>query len=440
MRLISLTKKSIRLRLIFAFVTVILAIIVTISVYQYSKQHSRAKETAKTHITSLTDMLAFTAGVGLSEGNFQLIEAAFNWAKGDDQVIYIAILDEEKSKLIEYNPEEQQLDAIVQSDKTDSELNNRLFLKASVTADGISYGQIILGYSLEHVNAQLQNDLFWQFILFLVTGGLAMLAVVYLANAITGQIISLRNAMKRFSEGENDVAINIYSEDEIGELAAEFSNLIEKVNSTSQELLTEKASVEQKVDEAIRESESQKEYLTSSVEEILDKMERFANGDLTVNLEVNDPAEIGRLYKGFNLSVENIRQMLHNVREVVVSTVDAAKQINQATEELSVGLNNQSGKVHTVAASMEEMTQTIVENSSNAKKTAESAQQNGKLAKNGGEIILQTIAKINVIADVVKTSGKTVEKLGETSSEIDSIVSAIDEIADQTNLLALNAA
>lgn len=44
------------------------------------------------------------------------------------------------------------------------------------------------------------------------------------------------------------------------------------------------------------------------------------------------------------------------------------------------------------------------------------------------------------IAEVVSSSAKSVEQLGNASKEIGEIIQVIEEIADQTNLLALNAA
>jgi methyl-accepting chemotaxis protein len=47
---------------------------------------------------------------------------------------------------------------------------------------------------------------------------------------------------------------------------------------------------------------------------------------------------------------------------------------------------------------------------------------------------------MNKIAEVVKRSASTVQKLGQSSEQIGEIIQVIDDIADQTNLLALNAA
>ena len=68
------------------------------------------------------------------------------------------------------------------------------------------------------------------------------------------------------------------------------------------------------------------------------------------------------------------------------------------------------------------------------------ATETESVARNGEGIILDTVAKMHSIAEIVGKSSHLVESLGEQTSRITSIVNTIREIADQTNLLALNAA
>jgi methyl-accepting chemotaxis protein len=53
---------------------------------------------------------------------------------------------------------------------------------------------------------------------------------------------------------------------------------------------------------------------------------------------------------------------------------------------------------------------------------------------------METVASMNGIADRVKETATTLERLGSRSDQIGEIVGTIEDIADQTNLLALNAA
>lgn len=206
------------------------------------------------------------------------------------------------------------------------------------------------------------------------------------------------------------------------------------------ELEVEKSTVEQKVEDAVSQSETQQAYLSRSVEMMLVEMERFANGDLTVALQSQRQDEIGQLFDGFNRAVGNMREMLQRVGTAVESTAHASAQIYAFTEELAAGSQEQSAQASEVAAAVEEMTQTIIENANNATRTAEVAAQNGEAATQGGQVVQQTVEKIREIASVVGDSAATVGRLGQSSEQIGEIIQVIDDIADQTNLLALNAA
>ena len=180
--------------------------------------------------------------------------------------------------------------------------------------------------------------------------------------------------------------------------------------------------------------------MSRSVESILDEMNKFSEGDLTVSLAVTNDDDIGKLFGGFNKSVGNIHGMIQQLQESIETTASAATQISSSTEELAAGVQEQSAQSSEVAAAVEEMTRTIIDNSNNASKTAEVATENGKLAQSGGEVVQETTRKMREISGVVSSSAATVEKLGASSQQISEIISVIDDIADQTNLLALNAA
>ncbi len=89
---------------------------------------------------------------------------------------------------------------------------------------------------------------------------------------------------RKIANGNYDVKAVVSTEDEIGDLATQLNNMASKIKTFYSELLKEKDSVEQKVKNAIEETEKQKVYLSDRIEEILCEMEKFASGDLSVHL------------------------------------------------------------------------------------------------------------------------------------------------------------
>ncbi len=182
-------------------------------------------------------------------------------------------------------------------------------------------------------------------------------------------------------------------------------------------------------------------YLTRSTQNMLNAMEKFADGDLTVKVQPEkDDDDIGKLFLGFNRSINNIRNIIEKVNEAVEATASAANQISSSSEEMAAGAQEQSSQAQEVASAIEQMTRTILETTRNAGTTAEQAKHAGDTAAQGGTVVSQTIEGMNKIANVVTSSAETVQQLGKSSDQIGEIIQVIDDIADQTNLLALNAA
>jgi methyl-accepting chemotaxis protein len=107
---------------------------------------------------------------------------------------------------------------------------------------------------------------------------------------------------------------------------------------------------------------------------------------------------------------------------------------------MAAGAQEQSAQTTEIAGAVEEMSKTILENTRNASFAAENAKSAGVKAKEGGNVVAQTVQGMNRISEVVAKSAETVFALGKNSDKIGEIVQVIDDIADQTNLLALNAA
>ena len=191
----------------------------------------------------------------------------------------------------------------------------------------------------------------------------------------------------------------------------------------------------------ITEAKEQEKYLEEHTRQLLVEMEKFSQGDLTVQLqEVNRDDVIGRLYSGFNSLVRNIRETILTTSEAVQATASASSEISASAEQMAAGSQEQSAQTSEVAAAVEQMATTILQTTRNATTAAELSKKAGLSASNGGEVVKQTVEGMNRIAKVVSNASDIVKELGNSSSQIGEIVQVINDIADQTNLLALNAA
>jgi methyl-accepting chemotaxis protein len=282
--------------------------------------------------------------------------------------------------------------------------------------------------------------------LVLLAGALCfgVLLAVWITRSIKRPVARLERAAQEVVAGRLDTHIAVEREDELGHLARTFNLMIERLKAAMDEVRHQseatEAAARQAAAEARREVQAQQVYLEAQVNEMLDKMNRFASGDLTVALEAARDDEIGRLFEGFNQAVSNVRNMLQKVHTSTANVSASSQQIRNSTESLAHGVRARSMQAADIAAAAEEMNLTIAETASVAAETATAAARSREHAQKGAAVVTRTQDMIRRMAETSTVSMEAVEKLGEAGREIGNVVSFIAEITEQTNLLALNAA
>lgn len=163
-------------------------------------------------------------------------------------------------------------------------------------------------------------------------------------------------------------------------------------------------------------SKEQEKYLEQKTAEILVEMDKFASGDLTVSLDIEKDDLIGRLFEGFNITVEKIKNIMLQVADAVAATTSASTQISSNTEEMSVGAQEQSAQTNEVSSAVEEMASTIIQTSQSAVSASEASRTSGDLAKAGQIIVKSTIVGMGKIQEAVVKASKIIQDLAKADS------------------------
>ena len=180
--------------------------------------------------------------------------------------------------------------------------------------------------------------------------------------------------------------------------------------------------------------------ITRGLANVFETMAAIAGGDLTVSSSITSTDEMGMLGKEINSMVHNLREMITRTVDISTGIASASNQLHSTSAQIATGAEEVASQTNTVATASEEMSATSSDIARNCSMAADASRQTTESATAGAAVVQETITGMNVIADRVRQTSKTIEALGSRSDQIGQIVGTIEDIADQTNLLALNAA
>lgn len=191
------------------------------------------------------------------------------------------------------------------------------------------------------------------------------------------------------------------------------------------------------------------------IKDIADNMKKIASGNLrTPDLRIRTRDEFGALANSVNDMKINLKNLLTKIAECSERIISSGKKLTDSTERA-----NES--IHTVAGSMDVLTQGTFEQEQTIKALeekfkemtdkmdglSETALQMQQVADDSSSSANAGKTKVDISIEMMKniekqvgSSAKVIGELGKRSDEIGQIVETISGIADQTNLLALNAA
>jgi methyl-accepting chemotaxis protein len=180
--------------------------------------------------------------------------------------------------------------------------------------------------------------------------------------------------------------------------------------------------------------------ILSPLRKIAEAIESMSDGDLTKRIEVLWRDEIGEIATYLNVFSEKLWNTFIQFSKGSFVASSTAMLLDNAASQMTSGIEQTVVQVNSVATASEEMSTTSAEIAQNCVSATKSSEKANNTAIAGETVINETVAVMDRINSVVKSSAKTVGSLGERSDQIGEVINLINDIADQTNLLALNAA
>ncbi|MBM6550088.1 methyl-accepting chemotaxis protein [Marinomonas ostreistagni] len=177
------------------------------------------------------------------------------------------------------------------------------------------------------------------------------------------------------------------------------------------------------------------EGLNSAIQEV-----SSGKGDLTKRIEVSSTPEFANLATGFNRFTESLQDQIKQLKHLGDEIVESGDETVLDSKKSAEATRKQMQELDLLATAIHEMAMTANEVAQSAQGASEAAQDVDKNTIEGSKIVSDTATSIDGLSNRIEQAVVQVQKLETATSNIETVLSVINDIADQTNLLALNAA
>lgn len=224
--------------------------------------------------------------------------------------------------------------------------------------------------------------------------------IFYLKKRVSIPLRGITEVAERLEVGDfglssnEEINIDIQSNDEIGELSRIFGATINRM----------------------------RDYIG----EITEVLGAIAKGDLTRSAVQDYQGDFQFIKRSLDSIQAGLNMTLNQIVTSAGQVADGSDQVSSSSQALSQGATEQ-------ASSVQEISATITDISGNARQTSAAASE-------AGEFVNQAGAQLQTSMDYVKELNVAMENISGSSKKISAIIATIENIAFQINILALNAA
>ena len=168
--------------------------------------------------------------------------------------------------------------------------------------------------------------------------------------------------------------------------------------------------------------------------------QQIASGDLSATVEVTRRDEIGQLMQAMQQMGAGLSSIVSGLQAGIEQLASSAQSLSAVTEQTNLEVSSQKEETEQVATAMNQMTATVHDVARNAEEAAQAAQTADDKVESGQQVVRQSMARIEQLADSATSASSSIESLSAEIQNIGTVLSVIKSVAEQTNLLALNAA
>ena len=164
------------------------------------------------------------------------------------------------------------------------------------------------------------------------------------------------------------------------------------------------------------------------------------DGDLTSRVPANGKDELSDLAVNFNKFIENVQEIIVEVKRGTDELASANNELASTMEELSTTFNSQTEEVSGIVNDMDTVRNGSKDSVNDLNTCLTIMNTASEETDKGASKLMEVRSSISAIHEKAESLSESISRLSGSSTQIGDILNVINDIADQTNLLALNAA
>ncbi len=474
----NLNALGLRSKMLVYFIATIIVLMLGVIFINSNITKTALDKNLKSSLQVMTDIASEAVTLGLEFDDADEVGNSMTAFTAQKNISYVSVSNKAGTEIFVYRDE-----GVPEiSDKSEEglkKIKNEIFYQRAVGEEGSELGNMTIGIHLEERNKALAAAQGTTIILAIIMIAIFVAITIIVSNMIVNPIKKITKIAKEFALGKLDTEINISRNDEIGELADSFSEMITSqkqradvayqisqgnlnvdVHVLSDDdtlgiaMNTMKASVQAVVsdantlaDAAVRgdldyRADASKhggdfakiihgfndtlDALLGPINELVKVLNQVANHDLCVRVKGDFKGKHAEIINTLNVALDHLDDSLGKVANMVGQVSVASREISNGSQSVANGASDQASSLEEVSSSLQEMSSSISRTTANANEAKNLAQSAQDSTSTG--------------VDSMNDLSIAIEKIKDSSDETSKIVQTIDEIAFQTNLLALNAA
>lgn len=314
--------------------------------------------------------------------------------------------------LIIYHPNAQYVNVAIEGSKLSDDIRQAILNKTEGSLDYISDGEEVHGFvtfvgdtgwvltasmPINEFHNHIREVTSSMLLILSAVMAAVILLLIIVAKSIISPLKKLKGAASEIAQGNLDISIDINTKDETGHVAEALQETVDRLRS----------------------------YI-DYIQEITEVLESMAGGDMRINLKQEYIGSFAPIKTALFEISESLSESLYQIQVSAQQVDSGASQISTSAQSLASGSSEQASSIEELSATINEVSVKAINSAKNAEKARSYMEQAGK-----------KVGQSNIRMDEML---RAMEEINNSSSEIQKIIKAIDDIAFQTNILALNAA